>query len=163
MKVCNIMAAALLTAAPAGAAVGGGAVRLAGVGDQLYRCQRDGSAFAWSFQRPDAELHDVGGANVVQHGAGPHWTAADGSTVYGTVVTTIPSPDPGAIPWLVLRADRHDGAGWLDGVAFILRTATRGGLPPAGGCDAQSLGTEYRSHYTADYTFVPAPPVGLVQ
>ena len=136
------------------------ALRLQGSGDQVYRCERGDGGFAWRSVEPAALLRDTTGKPVVQHGSGPHWSAEDGSSVYGTVVTSMPAPRADAIPWLVLRASRHEGAGMMADVAYILRTDTQGGLPPTGGCDARNANAEFRSHYSATYAFIAAPAEG---
>jgi hypothetical protein len=40
----------------------------------------------------------------------------------------VPAPDPGAIPWLLLRATSNQGDGVLAQVDFIQRLETRGGV-----------------------------------
>jgi len=132
----------------------GGVVRWTGTGSQIYACKRDGEQFAWVLQRPDATLTDAGGRVQGRHGAGPSWTASDGSQVFGTMVTSVPAPVPGAIPWLVLRASRHAGDGLMSGVGYVLRTDTKGGVIPVGGCDISNEGGEKREPYRALYTFL---------
>ena len=92
-----------------------------------------------------------------RHFAGPSWQAPDGSTVVGEPVTVSPAPRPGAIPWLVLRARSHAGAGLFAGVASIVRLHTEGGIPSPDGCDAAHVGERRRVPYTADYLLFPTP------
>ncbi len=134
-----------------------GVMRWIGTGSQVYACKRDGERFAWTLQRPDALLTDVDGTVQGEHGAGPSWTATDGSKVFGTVVTSVPAPARGAIPWLVLRASQHIGSGLLSGVGYVLRTDTQGGAIPSTGCDAAHEGSEERRPYQATYTFLVEP------
>mgnify|MGYP006184517681 FL=1 len=48
-------------------------------------------------------------------------------------------------------------AGVLSPVSFIQRLHTEGGVAPAGGCDAASIGRQTRVGYRADYRlFIPA-------
>ncbi len=63
---------------------------------------------------------------------------------------SVPAPDPGAIPWLLLRATSNQGDGVLGQVAFIQRLETRGGVAPAGTCDPAADATvavPYRARY----------------
>jgi hypothetical protein len=99
-------------------------------------------------------LTDADGRIRASHGAGPSWTAADGSRVVGRAITTIPSPRAGAIPWLVLQADAPVGPGTLDGVSYVLRTDTIGGLPPGVGCDVDHEGAVVAVPYEATYSFL---------
>lgn len=62
----------------------------------------------------------------------------------------MPAPDPGAIPWLLLRATSNQGDGVLAQVDFIQRLETRGGVAPAGTCDPAADATvavPYRARY----------------
>ena len=63
------------------------------------------------------------------------------------------SPEPGAIPWLLLRATSHEGSGQLSTVAFIWRANTKGGAAPAAGCDASHFPEQARMRYSAEYQF----------
>lgn len=124
-------------------------------GDQVYTCKPDGDRLAWTLLQPDAVLMDADGRQQGTHGAGPSWRSNDGSAVFGAVVATIPAPRPGAVAWLVLRAARHDGAGRMAAVAFVIRTDTDDGAAPSTPCIA---GHELRVPYTATYIFVPERP-----
>jgi hypothetical protein len=122
--------------------------RAQAVGDQVYAC--DGSA--WVLSRPDAKLFDESGGQVGSHSAGPTWEWSDGSRVTGRPVANA-TPDPDSIPWLLLTATEHQGGGVMKNVSSIQRLSTKGGKPPASGCDAAHKGREVRSHYTAVYYF----------
>ena len=126
---------------------------LQGKGDQVYRC----AAGAWTLIRPDAVLLDDKGGLVGTHGAGPFWKYKDGSVVHGELVSKKAAPGASDIPWLVLRASAHDGAGLLSTAATIERTETHGGQPPATGCDAEHAGAELRVPYAAKYSFYAKP------
>ena len=132
------------------------ALETTATGVQIYACQLapDGGA-AWTFTAPEATLRDLGGAPAGRHYAGPTWEAPDGSAVVGAKVAGA-SPDGAAIPWLLLSAKEHRGAGQLAGVTYIQRIATSGGLAPASGCTAAAAGAEARVPYTATYCFVIA-------
>ena len=159
-RVFNGAIAAALAATLGGAPVARaalapeGTLRWLGTGVQVYACQRDGS---WTFERPDATLTNDVGQNQGHHGAGPSWQALDGSVVYGTALVSIPSPRPGAVAWLVLRASKHEGSGQMSDVAYVLRTDTEGGAAPATGCDPAHDGAEARVPYHATYTFLLEP------
>ncbi|HEY6476406.1 MAG TPA: DUF3455 domain-containing protein [Polyangia bacterium] len=141
---------------PTGLRVPAGAkpiARLHATGAQVYKCAATGGAYTWTLQRPDAILHDATGAAVGTHGAGPAWTSKDGSAVVGAKVEQAPAPVASAVPWLLLRATSTSGRGLFSGVTFVQRFDTKGGMPPAGGCDASHAGAENRASYSADYYF----------
>lgn len=123
-------------------------------GSQIYACQAgaDGK-FAWTLKAPDAELHDQHGAIIGHHFAGPTWKHNDGSEVTGKAVAKIDSPDADSIPWLLVTVTGHSGEGALSRVSSIQRIHTKGGQPPAAGCDDSKQGSEVKSSYTADYYF----------
>jgi hypothetical protein len=125
-----------------------------GKGAQVYTCQSAKNGYAWTFKQPDAQLTDSEGQVRAHHGAGPSWTAADGSRIIGEVVATIPAPRPDSIPWLVLLAKQHEGQGILERVTYVLRTETLGGTAPAVGCDQQHDGIVARVPYQATYSFL---------
>src|SRR5262249_34496508 len=72
-----------------------------GVGVQIYRWNGTG----WTFVAPEAVLHaDAGNDGVVGiHFGGPTWESNSGSRVVGTVLQFC-TPDPDAIPWLLLKS-----------------------------------------------------------
>jgi len=123
-------------------------------GAQVYTCTAapDGK-FAWTLKAPDAELHDAQGRVIGKHFAGPAWKLNDGSEVTGKMTARADSPDPGAVPWLLLNAVTHSGSGLLERVTIIQRVHTTAGRAPATGCDEAHRDTETRSDYTADYYF----------
>ncbi len=124
-------------------------------GSQIYVCQSgtDGKP-AWTLKAPDAELHDQQGAVIGRHYAGPTWQDNDGSEVTGKAVARVDSPDPNAIPWLLVTATGHSGNGVLSRTTTIQRIHTRGGLAPsAADCTASKQNQESKSSYTADYYF----------
>jgi len=131
-------------------------------GVQIYACQAkpdDATAFVWTFQAPEAELLNRRGEVVGHHFAGPTWQGLDGSAVVGTVLERADSPDPGAIPWLLLEAKEHAGSGAFSTITYVQRLDTVGGTAPAAGCDADHAGEEVRQPYEATYAFFyPAAP-----
>src|SRR5262245_6501855 len=116
-----------------------------GVGVQIYRW--DGTS--WVFVAPEAVLYH-GNGQVATHFAGPTWESNSGSIVVGTVIDRC-SPDPDAIPWLLLGAAFTDGPGIFDRVTFIQRLNTVGGLAPDEPGDF--VGEVARVPYAADYVF----------
>ena len=124
-------------------------------GSQIYVCQAvAGGGFAWTLKAPQADLHDQQGAVIGQHFAGPTWKDNDGSEVTGKAVAHVDSPEAGSIPWLLLTATSHSGAGVLSPVTSIQRINTKGGAPPAATeCNASKQNAEVKSSYTADYYF----------
>jgi hypothetical protein len=129
-----------------------------GKGAQIYICQQSSGTPQWVFQAPEATLFDAAGAKVGTHGAGPIWKYQDGSTVKGEVVARSASPDPTAIPWLLLKAISPSGLGILTQTDFIRRSDTHGGMAPTTGCDAQHLSAVSHVPYSATYTFYSAKP-----
>ena len=130
-----------------------------GAGAQVYTCAAAGGAigrapvYSWTLKAPDAKLFDAGGAEVGTHGAGPKWTANDGSVAIAKKLADSPSPLPDAIPWLLLRVSSTSGAGALSDVGYVQRLGTTGGKAPLTGCDATAAGKELRVDYTAEYYF----------
>lgn len=115
-------------------------------GVQVYRW----TGAAWAFVGPEAVLYDADGEVVGIHYAGPTWETASGSTVVGAVVERA-TPDPTAIPWLLLRAVSADGPGPLRRVTYVQRLDTAGGLAPA--APGAAPGDVARVPYTAYYVF----------
>ena len=132
-----------------------------GVGEQVYVCTAaSGTAtYAWTLQKPDAKLLDAKGAVAGTHGAGPSWTAADGSSVTGKKLADAPAAAADAIPWLLIRAEKTAGRGIFSDVTLVQRVNTQHGKPPTTGCDAGAKGAEKRVAYTADYYFYKGGPV----
>jgi len=125
-------------------------------GVQIYVCQPTSdnpSVFAWTLQGPEAELFSRSGERIGRHFAGPTWEGNDGSQVVGEVRATANSPDPQAIPWLLLQARANLGTGIFSTVTYIQRLDTVGGRAPTAGCDQAHAGQVQRVDYTATYLF----------
>jgi hypothetical protein len=107
---------------------------------------------SWAFLKPEAVLYagaeDDGIVGI--HYAGPTWESNSGSYVVG-VVEKRATPNPDAIPWFLLRAVDSDGPGIFDGVTYIQRVNTVGGIAPA--APGGFPGEEARVPYSADYFF----------
>lgn len=127
--------------------------KLHATGAQVYGCAATDGKYAWTLKRPDATLTDAKGGEAGKHGAGPSWTAKDGSTVSGAKVAQADAPTADAVPWLLLKATSTSTKGRFGQITFIQRLSTKGGKAPAGGCDAAHDGAELRVDYSADYYF----------
>lgn len=132
------------------------AIEAFGKGVQIYTCKPAAATYAWTLKAPEATLSDAKGKVIGKHFAGPSWQANDGSTVVGEALNASPSPDAGAIPWIVLHAKSQTGNGVMSKVAYVVRTRTEGGVAPATGCDAGHVNAEVRVPYSAVYIFFPA-------
>jgi Protein of unknown function (DUF3455) len=128
-----------------------------GKGVQIYTCQQSATGPQWVFQAPEATLIDANGKPAGTHSAGPIWRSIDGSTIKGEVLQKSASPEPDAIPWLLLKATPVSGSGILTKVEFIRRSDTHGGIAP-NGCGGWHIGAVFRVSYTATYTFYSAKP-----
>jgi len=125
-------------------------------GVQIYACQAmadNPSAFEWAFRFPEATLMSLDGEVIGKHYAGPSWEGLDGSVVVGAARANADSPDPSAIPWLLLEAQSNSGTGLFSTVSYVQRLDTSGGRAPSEGCGASTVGQEARVPYTAIYTF----------
>ena len=147
----SLPALALLATASAHAA---GVTELHATGVQIYRCDKT----AWTLQGPDATLTDIAGKPAGHHFKGPTWQSTDGSRVAGKPVAAGAAPQAGSVPWLVVQATAHSGAGLFQAVTYIIRSQTIGGAAPATGCDTAHQGAEARVPYTATYTLFGTAP-----
>ena len=91
-----------------------------GRGTQVYACTVKDNAFVWVFHEPQASLFDPKNHQPVgTHTAGPTWTWNDGSAITGKVLQTKPSPDPAAIPWLLLETHSSGMPGALADITYV--------------------------------------------
>jgi len=124
------------------------ALRAYAVGSQLYRW--DG--IAWVFVEPvatlfaDADYHE----KVAVHYLGPTWEHNNGGKVVATKLQPC-TPDPTAIPWLLLQTVTNDGPNPFGAVSYIQRVNTKGGLAPTAA--GHSIGQVVEVPYTAEYYF----------
>jgi hypothetical protein len=131
-----------------------------GRGVQVYHCtatqaEKQPIVFAWTLEGPEADLFDAATKQQLgTHTAGPTWTFNDGSAISGKVLQKQPSPDPAAIPWLLLETHPANAiTGALTGITLVRRSNTQAGAAPANGCDAQHYDIRLRVPYEATYTF----------
>jgi hypothetical protein len=135
-------------------------VRLTAIGHgvQIYHCAANAGSFSWTYDAPEAQLFDPATHQPIgTHSAGPTWTWSDGSSIVGKVVQKQPSPDPVAIPWLLVETHASgDKTGALTGITLVRRAETQAGAAPTTGCDAQHVDNVLRVPYEATYTFYSA-------
>lgn len=129
-------------------------LQLHATGSQTYVCQAGADQkLSWVFKAPEARLFDSSGQPVGEHYAGPTWKYNDGSAVVGKIAARQDAPDSSDIPWLLLTAADHAGSGVFARITSIQRLHTKGGQPPATGCDEAHRAAEIKSVYSADYYF----------
>jgi hypothetical protein len=128
-----------------------------GVGEITYECRDKAGAAGqteWVFVAPVATL--VSGSDrkaVGKYYGGPTWEAMDGSKITGKQVAVAPAPGSGNIPLQLVKTEPAMGAGAMQGVTYIQRINTKGGVAPSMVCDAASKGQRRQVAYEADYVF----------
>ena len=116
------------------------------LGVQIYRW----NGTSWVFVAPaarlfaDAEYY----GEVGIHYAGPTWESHSGGKVIASRLGGC-TPDPTAIPWLLLQTVSTEGPGIFDRVTY-----TSGGLAPT--APGPSIGAEVEVPYAAEYYFYRA-------
>ncbi len=146
------------TALPAAVRVPAGETQkmhTAAAGEITYECREKKDAAAqheWVFVGPVASLKDSSGKMVGKYYAGPTWESMDGSKVTAKQVAVAPQP-AGNIPLQLVKADPATGPGAMQGVTYIQRLNTRGGVAPATPCGAGNVGAKQQVAYSADYVF----------
>lgn len=126
-----------------------------GVGELTYQCRAKkdmADQFEWAFVGPVASLMNADRKVVGKYYAGPTWEATDGSKVSGKQVAVSPAAQ-GNIPLQLVKADPAMGVGAMNGVSYIQRVNTKGGVAPAAVCDAGLASKRMTVPYEADYVF----------
>lgn len=127
-----------------------------GVGDITYECRDKANApgqTEWFFVGPKAVLNDRSGKPVGNYFGPPAtWQAKDGSTVTGTQLAVAPAAK-GDLPYQLVKANPAQGSGTMQGISYIQRLATRGGVAPSMDCTVQNKGAQQVVKYQADYVF----------
>jgi hypothetical protein len=127
-----------------------------GVGTIVYECRAKANMadqFEWVFVGPAAKLMDRAGKQVGSYFGPPAtWQSLDGSKVTGAQVAVSPAQSGAIAPQLV-KANPAMGAGAMQGVAYIQRVATQGGVAPTKPCNAGSVNAKETVNYQADYIF----------
>jgi hypothetical protein len=131
-----------------------------GAGDITYECRPKAGGMPgdaeWVFVGPDAKLMDRSGKQVGKYYGPPAtWESNDGSKLTATQVAVAPAA-AGSIPLQLVKANPATGNGAMNGVTYIQRVATKGGVAPAATCAPTSLGTKQVVKYQADYIFYKA-------
>lgn len=132
------------------------AMETVGVGQITYECRAKKDAageFAWVFAGPDAKLMGRDGRQVGKYYGPPAtWEGMDGSRVTGKQLAVAPG-GTGNIPLQFVQANPAMGMGSMQGVTYIQRVATKGGVAPASPCSAANMGSKQIVNYQADYIF----------
>ena len=130
------------------------AMTLVGVGDLTYECKANASgAMEWTFAGPAATLTDAKlNKTVGKYYGGPTWEAMDGSKVTGKQQAVAPS-SAGNLPMQLVKAEPAMGKGMLEGVTYIQRVNTKGGVAPTDACTSANAGAKKTVPYQADYVF----------
>ena len=126
-----------------------------GIGEITYECREKKDAagqFEWAFVAPVATLYGPGQQVVGKYYAGPTWEASDGSRVGGKQVAVAPAA-PGNIALQLVKAEPASGAGAMQGVSYIQRLNTQGGVAPQAACGSANRGARLQVAYRADYVF----------
>ena len=120
-------------------------------GVQVYKW----NGTTWDFVGPVAVLSASANYQglVGIHYGGPTWESNSGSKVVATRQAGC-SPDPNAIPWLLLRTVSTTGPGIFSSVTYIHRVNTTGGMIPT--APGLSIGEVKEVPYTAEYYFYRA-------
>jgi hypothetical protein len=128
-------------------------------GKILYECRVKAGAAGqheWVFVGPDAKLMTRNGMSAGKYYGPPAtWESNDGSKLTATQVAVAPNV-AGAIPLQLVKGNPATGMGAMQGVTYIQRVNTKGGVPPATPCAAGNIGDKTMVPYTADYIFYKA-------
>ena len=132
------------------------AMEAVGVGQITYECRAKAGvagAFEWVFVGPAAVLNSRANQAVGKYYGPPAtWESGDGSKITGAQLAVSPSP-AGNIPIQLVKANPASGQGAMQGVTYIQRVATRGGVATGSACAAASVGKREIVKYQADYIF----------
>jgi hypothetical protein len=138
---------------PAGHTV---ALETSATGDITYLCRKKADqtdSVEWGFVGPDAGLKNRMGKDVGKYYGPPAtWASTDGSKVTGAQLA-VADAGAGNIPLQLVKANPAMGQGQMQGVQYIQRVATRGGVAPSDACNLQKLGQRQVVRYSADYIF----------
>ena len=135
------------------------ALETVGVGEITYQCgaKKDmAGQFEWVFVGPDAMLLDRSGKQIGKYYGPPAtWEAMDGSKLSAVQLAVAPSM-AGSIPLQLVKANPAMGSGAMQGVTYIQRVNTQGGVAPATPCTAANLSAKQIVRYQSDYIFYKA-------
>lgn len=130
------------------------ALETVGVGAITYMCEaKDDGSLGWVFKGPHAALNDREGNQVGSYYGPPAtWEALDGSKLTATQLAVSPNGD-GNIPLQLVEANPAEGEGAMNGVTYIQRLDTQGGVAPNVDCGTDNEGATAVVTYQADYIF----------
>ena len=135
------------------------ALETVGVGEITYQCsvKKDmAGQFEWVFVGPDARLLDRSGKQIGKYYGPPAtWEAMDGSKLTAVQLAVAPNM-AGSIPLQLVKGNPAMGSGAMQGVTYIQRVSTQGGVAPATPCAAANVGARQIVKYQADYIFYKA-------
>lgn len=138
---------------PGGHAV---AFKTLGAGFVTYECRARKdmpNQQEWAFVGPDASLFNASTAQVGRYYGPPAtWESLDGSRVTATQLAVV-AQGAGNLPLQLVKTQAVVGQGSMEGVSYIQRLATQGGVAPAASCSAGNLGEKQKVAYQADYVF----------
>lgn len=123
-------------------------------GEITYECRAKKDMldqFEWAFVGPTAQLVD-GSKIVGKYYAGPTWESVDGSKITGKQVAVAPNM-LGTIPLQLVKANPATGMGSMQGVSYVQRLNTQGGVAPSTPCSNLQSGMRQTVSYQADYVF----------
>ncbi len=127
-----------------------------GVGDLTYQCRvkaQMADQFEWVLVGPKAQLQDRAGKAIGSYFGPPAtWKVAEGAELTGAQVAVAPGGD-GNIPLQLVKANPAKGSSQLNGVAFVQRVNTKGGVAPTEPCNAAMVNMSKSVAYRADYIF----------
>lgn len=129
-----------------------------GIGEITYACREKADApggHAWVFVAPVATLFDKDNKAIGKYYGGPTWEANDGSKVTGKQLAVAPAGE-GNIPLQLVQTSPAEGKGAMQGISYIQRLNTQGGVAPAAACNKAGVGMEQTVRYQADYVFYGA-------
>ncbi len=124
-------------------------LKFAARGVQVFRCEARGNESAWVFRVPEADLFDDSGKVVGRHGANFSFEHTDGSRLIGKVQSYDDAPSRNDLRWLLFTTTSY-GKGAFEGVTYVQRINTKGGMPPAT-CEAKQRNQLLRVDFSSDF------------
>jgi len=130
------------------------ALETRGAGVLNYECRPTATGpYGWVLMSPKATLLDLSGKEVVTYAGPPAtWTHIDGSSIVGNQVS-VASNGEYNLPLQLARAEPATGTGVLQGVSFVQRVKTKGGVEKTKPCTTMNSGEKLTLPYQADYIF----------
>lgn len=126
-------------------------LRLEASGEQIFRCARDTQGWYWKFQSPNAYLFDpITNQAVAKHGFNFAFVHNDGSALSARIKSV--EPKPGELSEALFVTKSNGVGGVFNGVRFVQRINTKGGMPKSRCVEAQK--DKYlRIPFTAEFIF----------